>query len=78
MTLQDWVLIEEQLNCLDTLWFYYPIVNLEMFAVWLYLWGNEYQMKVYPNLFPFLFSEGSFWWFVNLLHFLFYKLKSVT
>lgn len=59
MVLQGWVLIEERLNCLDMLCIYYPIVNLVLFAVGLYLWGNECQMKIYPNLFLFLFSYGS-------------------
>lgn len=30
MALQGWVLIEEQLNCLDMLCIYYPIINLVM------------------------------------------------
>lgn len=68
MALQGWVLIEEELNCLDMLCIYYPIVNLVMFVVWLHLWGNECQIKTYPNLFLFLFPWGSFWWSANLLH----------
>lgn len=56
MALQGGVLIEEQLNCLDMSCIYYPIVNLVMFSVWLYLWGKERQMKINPHLFHFLFS----------------------
>lgn len=33
MALQRWVLIEEQVNCLDMLCIYYPAVSLVTFVV---------------------------------------------
>lgn len=56
MALQGWVLIEEQLNCLDMLCIYYPTVNLVMFALGLDLWGNECQMKMYLDSFASLLT----------------------
>lgn len=77
MALQGWVLIEEQLNCLDMLCIYYPIINLVM-LLYDYIFGEINAKWKFTLIFFSFYSLKAPSDDLLICFTLFYKLKSVT